>query len=96
MPFLDNNLIPVRKIIKNGRQVLEITLSVVPYKRKQIIFYGKNLKITKNNIFNNVYYSNTVDVLSWLQGPGKNVTQSFIFSNVSTQIGVLISENLFL
>ena len=26
----------------------------------------------------------------------KNVTQSFIFSNVSTQIGVLISENLFL
>ena len=30
-------------------------LSVVSYERKKIIDYEKNLKLTKNNTFNNVF-----------------------------------------
>ena len=46
-----------------------------------------------------IFFKNIQILLMFLvgfRGPGKNVIQSFIFSNVSTQIGVLISENLFL
>ena len=32
----------------------EIILSVVFYERKNIIFYERNLKFTKNNTFNNI------------------------------------------
>ena len=32
----------------------EIILPVVSYDKKNIIFYEKNLKLTKNNTFNNV------------------------------------------
>ena len=33
----------------------EMILSVVFYKRENIIFYEKHLKLTKNNTFNNVF-----------------------------------------
>ena len=33
----------------------EMILLVVSYKKKNIIFYEKNPKLTKNNTFNNVF-----------------------------------------
>ena len=35
---------------------LEIILSVVSYARKNIILYEKNLKLAKNDTFNNVFF----------------------------------------
>ena len=35
---------------------LEIILSFAFYKRKNITFHGKNLKLIKNNTFDNVFY----------------------------------------
>ena len=51
------------------------------------------VKLVSININNNIKI-----LLMFLVGfrVQKNVTQSFMFSNVSTQIGVLMSENLFL
>ena len=34
---------------------VEIILSIISYERKYIIFYEKNLKLTKNSTFNNVF-----------------------------------------
>ena len=34
---------------------IEVILSIVFYERKKIIFYGKNLELTKNNTANNVF-----------------------------------------
>ena len=33
----------------------EIISSIVSYERENIIFHGKNLRLTKNNTFNNVF-----------------------------------------
>ena len=35
----------------------EMIFSIMSYERKNIIFYEKNLKATKNNTFINVFYN---------------------------------------
>ena len=37
--------------------IVEMILLAVSYERKNIIFYEKNLKLTKHNTFNNVFYN---------------------------------------
>ena len=39
---------------------IEMTLSVVPYERKNILVYEKNFKFTKNNICSNVFFLNKI------------------------------------
>ena len=41
-------------------------LSIVSYERKNIIFYDKNLKLRKNNYFNNVFCNQTFSYCCFL------------------------------
>ena len=57
--FLKILVLKIRSLRKNRFSMilrLEIILPVMSYERKNIIFYEKNLKLTKNKTFNNVLF----------------------------------------